>query len=214
VQFSTVARAERHYQTLLIEKAAAAEDTISAMQRGWQTCAAGCAEENSPIGRAAGGRAAEMLVRAEAFRKVSRLASQWYGQTAPSWTVQRESGEAMTSEQIRRGACVELYWSSDSADGARAFAKIAAIHEAMEQAGVTVTCLDVGRDALRTQRLAKLAPAGLRSVNIGPIPSMREISGSVLCILDGSQVVRRMYVGDCAVWPNVAAEAAEVRAGR
>lgn len=190
-----------------------AELTLIRLDRIWSEYLAQPPRDDlSPFRQFAAARRERLRRQAAAQGARARMAEPWLGKPAAQWSFQDERGQTVTSEALRKGITVEIFWSCASEASLRMFGVALALSKELPKTSASVVFLNIDSDLSAARRAVGACGQGNRVVFAGlPMEGQAPSDLPIIRILDDQGVIRRVLFG----WrPSLADAVQAVRDGR
>jgi len=184
------------------------EEALRSLDRLWAGLAPELARQESPFRTLARAKRQRWAAEADQVRHMANYAQRWLGRTAVPWTLPDVRGQMVSSETVRRHACVELLWRTDDRRSIAELARLQAARDELGGSEIPVICLNLDQDTSVARRSIAQLPAGPTHILAGPIAAVEQpINLPILRVLDGDGKIVRMWIGWQPSWVEAFVEA-------
>ena len=152
--------------------------------------------QDSPFRTLARAKRQRWTAEADQVRQMANYAQRWLGRTAVPWTLPDARAQMVSSESVRRHACLELLWRTDEPRSLAELAQLQAARDELGDSEIPVICLNLDQDTSAARRSIAQLPAGPTHILAGPIAAVEQpVNLPILRVLDGDGKIVRVWIG-------------------
>lgn len=195
-QYELAVRRESSLLRQIQDRPETVEEAMRSLDRLWAGLAAELARQESPFRTLARAKRQRWTAEADQVRQMANYAQRWLGRTAVPWTLPDARAQMVSSESVRRHACLELLWRTDEPRSLAELAQLQAARDELGDSEIPVICLNLDQDTSAARRSIAQLPAGPTHILAGPIAAVEQpVNLPILRVLDGDGKIVRVWIG-------------------
>lgn len=192
----SIAHAEQLLHALVIRPAELAH-TFRLLDRLWAAFRSEADQHGgSPFARIADGERLALRDRQATLLARAELGRRWMERPAAPWSLQDPGGQTHTSEVLRDGVVIEVFWSADAIWALRGLGAVRHLQSELGRSPIRILCYNMDADLVRASEAIRHCGADLVQLLGGPLLLAEPLAElPVVRLLDDEGVVRDMWVG-------------------